>query len=123
MRTVVPTSGVLKHTQSEFSWPLLVKHSNELNARVQLPAVGVEDDLELLGGGVEREGAERAAVDAHGRGARGDLLRDERHVALGVVGGGVEGELVLADVADLDHGGLVARADERLDRAQLAVLA
>merc|ERR1719331_1250172 len=95
----------------------------ELDPGVELSAVGVEDDLELLSVGVDGEGAQSScAVDALARPLR-ELRGDSCHGARGVVGGGAEGELVLACVADLDHGLLVAGADKGLDGAQLPVLA
>mmetsp|Transcript_33260 Transcript_33260/g.87508 ORF Transcript_33260/g.87508 Transcript_33260/m.87508 type:complete len:328 (+) Transcript_33260:156-1139(+) len=94
----------------------------ELDAGVQLLAGRAQDNLQLLGRRVHREGAEGTAVHALALGSRRDLLGHGSHGLHGVVGGGTDGELVLAVVADLDHRGLVAGADEGLDRARLTVL-
>ena len=42
----------------------VVRAVQELDPSVQLPAVGVQDDLKLLRAGVEGEGAEGAAIHA-----------------------------------------------------------
>ena len=101
----------------------VVRGVQNLDAGVQLPAVRVQDNLELLCGRIDREGAERSTVHADAIGGGDDFLGKLGHGTLGVVRRGADRELVLTDVLDLDHGLLVAGADERLDRAQVTVLA
>ena len=90
----------------------------QLDARVERPAVGLEEDLDAVDDRVERVGAERAALDGRGRGeAVGRRVVDVvgEHV-------GADGELDLADVADGDRVGAAGGLDHGAEGAELAVL-
>ena len=97
---------------------VVVRALEELDARVERPAVRAEEDLDRVDEGVERVRAERAALDGRGR------FRAVGRRALDVVGEHVGGEreLDLADVADRDRVGAARRRDHAAEGAELAVL-
>eukprot|EP00967_Tisochrysis_lutea_P000920 scaffold1207_cov25-Tisochrysis_lutea.AAC.1 len=97
---------------------VVVRALEELNARVERAAVGLDEDLDRVDRWVEGVGAEGAALDNHG--AVEDIGR--RLVDAVCTHVGREGKLELPDVADSDGVGPARCLDHRVERAQGPVL-
>lgn len=94
----------------------------QLHLRVELTGVGVEEDLDLIHGGVEVDGVHGAPLDVPSLVGREEVGALGGETRLGVRGGGVEGKVSRSGVIDVDGGGLVPGPDERLDGTHEPVL-
>mmetsp|Transcript_35154 Transcript_35154/g.92158 ORF Transcript_35154/g.92158 Transcript_35154/m.92158 type:complete len:230 (+) Transcript_35154:324-1013(+) len=97
---------------------IVVGALEQLDARVERPAVRLEEHLHAVDRRVEGVRAERTALDGH---RRREALGRRAVDAVGDDVGG-ERELDLADVADRDRVGAARRLEDRAEGAQLAVL-
>ena len=94
----------------------------ELYLGVELTGVGVQQDLNLVDGGVKVDRVDGSSLNVASLVGGQEVGALGGEAGLGVRGGGVEGEISGSGVVDVDGGGLVTGADEGLDGAHEAVL-
>mmetsp|Transcript_11038 Transcript_11038/g.23947 ORF Transcript_11038/g.23947 Transcript_11038/m.23947 type:complete len:292 (+) Transcript_11038:111-986(+) len=94
----------------------------QLNLSIKLTGVRVQEDLNLVDGGIEVNRVHGSSLDVTPLVVGEEVSTLLDHARTSVCRGSVEGEVTGSGVVDIDGGGLVTGADERLDRAHHPVL-
>lgn len=94
----------------------------KLHLGIELAGVGVQQDLDLVHGGIEVDGMDGSSLDVTSLVGGQKVSALGGKAGLGIGSGSIEGEVAGSGVIDIDSGGLVPRADQGLNGTHESVL-
>lgn len=94
----------------------------KLDLSIELTGIGVQQDLNLVYGGIKVYGMDGTSLDVTSLVGGQEVGALGGKAGLGIGSGGIEGEVTGSGVIDIDGSSLVPRSDECLDGAHETVL-